>query len=381
MPEYSVNNNQKIEESTRKLRTKTAHSCLSCVDLFAGAGGFSLSAQKSGIIVKAAVEYDRSACSTYTANFIADKENPPTLYPGDIRELDPQELLNRHFQGPGHCDLVLGGPPCQGFSTHRIKNAGVDDPRNDLILKYFEFVSVLRPQVFLMENVPGILWPRHRENIEAFYKEGKKAKYRIHPPVVLDARNYGVPQRRKRVFILGIRNDLKLDMQWPPPKTHGCEVARQGNPLLLPWETAAGIFEMPLRSDDENNLHMKHSPELIARFMATPLNGGSRSQSGFKLPCHEEHNGHADVYGRIDPSQPGPTMTTACVNPSKGRFVHPTEHHGITVRHAARFQTFPDDFVFYGGLMAAGAQVGNAVPVKLGEVLLAEIKRGLERAR
>lgn len=356
---------------------KTSDCKISCVDLFAGAGGFSLAAHNVGINIKAAVEFNRSACDTYEANFIVGKDNPPTLYRGDIRELDPHSVLNAHFDGPEHCDIVLGGPPCQGFSIHRIKDAGVDDPRNDLILKYFEFVTVLRPKIFLMENVPGILWPRHRSYIEAFYAEGAKAQYRIHPPVILDARDFGVPQRRKRVFILGVRNDLDVTIQWPPMATHGDEEKRQENSRLLPWETAEKVFVKPLRLDDENNLHMNHSTDMVARFKATPLNGGSRSQSGFLLPCHEKHNGHSDVYGRIDPSQPGPTMTTACVNPSKGRFVHPVEHHGITARHAARFQTFHDQFVFKGGLMAAGSQIGNAVPIVLGEILLGAIKRAL----
>lgn len=350
---------------------------LTCVDLFAGAGGFSLAAKNLGITVKAAVEYDSKACSTYHANFIDGQASHPILYPGDIRELDPHTLLKSHFDGPGHCDIVLGGPPCQGFSTHRIKDAGVDDPRNKLILKYFEFVSVLRPKVFLMENVPGILWPRHKAYIDAFYRAGRKTKYEIYKPEILDARNFGIPQRRKRVFILGVRDDLDLNIQWPPKATHGDEKCRQENPDLLPWVPSSIVFERPLANDDENNMNMNPSEGMVARFRATPPNGGSRGESGFVLPCHKKHNGHKDVYGRIDPSQPGPTMTTACVNPSKGRFVHPTEHHGITARHAARFQTFPEKFVFKGGLVAAGCQIGNAVPVQLGEVLISEIKNAL----
>jgi DNA (cytosine-5)-methyltransferase 1 len=118
---------------------------------------------------------------------------------------------------------------------------------------------------------------------------------------------------------------------------------------------------------------MNHGPELIAAFKRTPANGGSRRDSGRVLACHVDHDGHKDVYGRIDPSKPAPTMTTACINPSKGRFVHPVLHHGITARQAARIQTFPDDYIFVGGLMAAGKQIGNAVPVALGEVLIRHI--------
>ncbi|MFT4941918.1 MAG: DNA (cytosine-5)-methyltransferase 1, partial [Paraglaciecola sp.] len=140
----------------------------------------------------------------------------------------------------------------------------------------------------------------------------------------------------------------------------------------LPWVSCASIFDRAT-SDDVNNQHMNHGQELIEAFKNTPINGGSRKDSGRVLPCHQKHNGHKDVYGRIDPYLPAPTMTTACINPSKGRFVHPTKHHGITARQAARIQTFPDDFVFHGGLIASGKQIGNAVPVHLGKVIIDHI--------
>lgn len=347
----------------------------SCVDLFAGAGGFSLAAKNIGFTVAAAIELNKHASSTYEANLI--KGNSTILYKKNILEITPAEVLNDCFSNGRECDLVLGGPPCQGFSVHRIKNAGVDDPRNKLILRYFEYVAALKPKVFLMENVPGILWLRHRKFLDAFYEEGKKAGYRLMQPVTLDTRDYGLPQRRKRVFILGIRPDIEFNTIWPPSATHGNAKAIEQNPQLHAWQTASQVFNQPLPKKDENNIHMNHTIDLIDVFKSTPLNGGSRKDSNRMLPCHKEHNGHKDVYGRIDPTQPGPTMTTACINPSKGRFVHPTEHHGITLRHAARFQTFPDWFVFKGGLIAAGEQIGNAVPVKLGEVLLRTIAEGL----
>jgi DNA (cytosine-5)-methyltransferase 1 len=126
---------------------------------------------------------------------------------------------------------------------------------------------------------------------------------------------------------------------------------------------------------------MTHGAALIEAFRNTPINGGSRKDSGRVLACHRDHDGHKDVYGRIDSRKPAPTMTTACINPSKGRFVHPSEHHGITVRQAARIQTFPEHFTFSGGLMAAGKQVGNAVPVRLGATLIKQLAPLLESAR
>lgn len=350
---------------------------LNCVDLFAGAGGFSLAARNSGYKVVAAVEMKSHACETYRHNLI-NADNNTALYENDILSIDPAEILEQNFNNDNECDVVLGGPPCQGFSVHRINNAGVGDPRNQLILRYFQFVEELRPKVFLMENVPGILWKRHKDFIDTFYEIGRAAGYTIREPIVIDARDYGVPQRRKRVFILGVREDLELDIQWPPVPTHiDPKLVSESKSKRKAWLTAAEVFQKNVAANDENNVHMNHSQRMIDVFKSTPINGGSRRDSNRVLPCHLEHNGHKDVYGRIDPSQPGPTMTTACINPSKGRFVHPTAHHGITVREAARFQTFPDKFVFKGGLIASGEQIGNAVPIKLGEVLLKAIAKGL----
>ena len=367
--------------STTADSTQTGLHPLCAVDLFAGAGGFSVAASRVGIRIVAAVEMDKHACTTYQANLIDGCDDPdaaPKLYSTDILKVSPETLRDAHFASGTSCDIVLGGPPCQGFSVHRIKNAGVDDPRNKLILSYFRFVKCLLPKVFLMENVPGLLWPRHRDFLRDFLQESRAAGYRVLGPTPLDARSYGIPQRRKRIFILGIRADVHFDETvWPPAPTHGDAKAREQDPSLDAWVSAAAVFEQSAPKDDENDRHMNHSPKLVETFKSTPLNGGSRRESGRLLPCHEGHNGHSDVYGRIDPTAPGPTMTTACINPSKGRFVHPTEPHGITVRQAARFQTFPDTFVFKGGLMAAGAQIGNAVPVQLGEVLLRAVSRGL----
>jgi DNA (cytosine-5)-methyltransferase 1 len=353
---------------------------LNCVDLFAGAGGFSLAARQAGLTLKLAIENNRHAASTYRNN-LCNAEDRPVLREGDISVMSPQQEYEQVFKSEEVCDVLLGGPPCQGFSTHRIKDAGVADKRNDLIHVYFNFVRVFRPSIFLMENVPGMLWPRHALALQRFYNEGAMAGYYVCEPVTIDARDFGVPQRRKRVFILGLRHGVTLgDLPWPPKPTHGSPAACAKNPSLEPWVDCRNAFE-PAPPGDENDVHMKHGEVLVETFKRTPPNGGSRHDSGRVLSCHKEHDGHNDVYGRINPSEPGPTMTTACINPSKGRFVHPTLHHGITVRQAARIQTFPDNYVFSGGLMAAGEQVGNAVPVTLGKFLIEHLMPVIEAAR
>lgn len=348
------------------------------VDLFAGAGGFSLAAVQAGCEIVFAVEFDKKAATTYSNNIGAKHRcKDVVVYNQDIVALSASSLAAKHFSSFG-CDLLLGGPPCQGFSTLRINDAGVGDPRNALIHEYFAFVRSLKPRAFLMENVPGMLWPRHKGYLDEFYRQARENGYLTYPPQKLDARDYGVPQRRQRVFILGLRADVATEgFEWPPAATH-CDPKWAEATGLRPWLSCATAFEnMPV--DDVNGVHMNHGSELIAAFERTPANGGSRRDSGRVLACHIDHDGHKDVYGRIDPSKPAPTMTTACINPSKGRFVHPVLHHGITARQAARIQTFPDDYVFSGGLIAAGKQIGNAVPVVFGQRLIEHIKILLDR--
>ena len=346
------------------------------VDLFSGAGGLSLAAKKAGGEIVFAIESDKYAADTYRHNFCGPLKNSGTvLYEKNILDISPTELKFKHFPSSKNCDILLGGPPCQGFSSHRINDAGVGDPRNTLIYNYFNFIEALRPRAFLMENVPGLLWPRHAEYLERFYELSTEAGYQTFAPIKIDAKDYGVPQTRKRVFVLGVQKSIDTgDISWPPKPSHASKSDANGTKK---WNSCGHVFSESLENDP-NSLHMNHSPELVEVFRNTPANGGSRKDSGRILPCHIDHDGHNDVYGRVDPNRPAPTMTTACINPSKGRFVHPTKNHGITIRQAARIQTVPDDFIFRGGLIAAGKQIGNAVPVLLGEHLIKTISKMLQ---
>lgn len=356
-----------------------AREILNCIDLFAGAGGLSLAAKLAGLRVRLAIERDTSAVATYREN-LCKGDDKPVLLEGDIAAMRPEDVQAAAFQPGEVCDLLLGGPPCQGFSTHRLNDSGVSDKRNELVNVYFAFVRQFRPRAFLMENVPGMLWPRHARHLDAIRSQAAEAGYHLYEPVVIDARDFGVPQRRKRVILLGLDKGIPRDaFTWPPRPTHACTAEGDVPASLMPWVNCAAAFR-PAPPGDINDIHMNHKADIVAAFVRTPPNGGSRIDSGRVLDCHRGHDGHSDVYGRIDPRLPAPTMTTACINPSKGRFVHPTLHHGITVRQAARIQTFPDGFVFLGGLMAAGQQVGNAVPVTLGQALIGHVAALLSEA-
>ncbi|EKO3685497.1 DNA cytosine methyltransferase [Vibrio metschnikovii] len=386
---------------------------IKAIDLFAGAGGFTCAAHDAGVDVIAAIEFDKAASDTYRKNFIEREKREILLragpVDGDINNVDPKKLRKELKLRPKELDLILGGPPCQGFSTHRIKNAGVNDPRNQLLLRYFEFVNEFKPKAFLVENVAGLLWKRHKDFLDKFIALAEGEHYVIKFKEVLNAKDYGVPQNRKRVFILGVREDInkKHDFPFPPEPTH-FSPSSKNSPKWVPassvfekvpeelyeeywikffkdkskWtydETMRNLTSLPCGSPFKNNdpcdVNMRPTPKMKRRFMATPLNG-SREDAGdeHRLKCHSgEYKGHKDVYGRIMIHLPSNTITTGCNNPSKGRFVHPWLHHGMTLRHAARLQTFPDSFDFVGSTTDMARQIGNAVPPLLGKVLISDI--------
>ncbi|GEA25243.1 DNA cytosine methyltransferase [Vibrio harveyi] len=383
------------------------------IDLFAGAGGFTLSAIDAGVDVLAAIEFDNAAANTYKKNFIERMGHNIDLRAGaeegDINNVDPVELRKSLGLKKGELDLILGGPPCQGFSTHRIKNAGVNDPRNALLLRYFEFVNEFQPKAFLVENVAGLLWKRHADYLQKFIVLAEKAGYRIDFCDALNAKDYGVPQNRKRVFIYGVNLQVKpvREKLFPPEPTH-FPIQSGKKPEWVPaakvftkvpknlyqayWKkyfekkTKYSYCEMidlldnlpsteTFDKQDRCNVHMQPTDKMLVRFKATPVNG-SREDAGeeHRLKCHSNgYKGHKDVYGRIMIHLPSNTITTGCNNPSKGRFIHPWKHHGITLREAARLQTFPDSFEFFGNATEQARQIGNAVPCLLGTVLITSI--------
>ncbi|MFT5592444.1 MAG: DNA (cytosine-5)-methyltransferase 1 [Oceanicoccus sp.] len=389
------------------------------IDLFAGAGGFSLAARDTGFKLLAAVEIDKDACETYKHNFIKNKKNKPRLYQQDIlNELTPEQLRTDLSLFTGELDLLMGGPPCQGFSSHRINSAGVDDPRNQLLLRYFEYVKELRPKVFLVENVTGMLWKRHEDYVAKFKALAKRHGYKLYGPQIINSKDYGVPQNRRRVFILGVdKKQHKGSIDWPPAKTHGPETNQ-------PFLTASTVFEKPPKKKlgelinilaeetlaqldnhskedlqkakleakkivssltfldkpiktDTCNQRMNTSDILAKRISYIKMNG-NRDQipEHLVINCHKGgYGGHKDVYGRIKLAQPSNTITTGCNNLSKGRFTHPWLNTGISIREAASLQTFPRDFVFLSNQTSQAKQVGNAVPIELGKALIKYIKK------
>ena len=345
------------------------------VDLFCGAGGLSRGLEDAGIHVLAGVENNEIAATTYRNNL------PGTLIIDDIRNVLSDIVLNTIHKTSGELFLLAGCPPCQTFSSLQKGNVE-NDYRNNLIFDYVRMAMELRPLFILMENVPGLKNGRGKAIFERATNE--LAENYILTNDVLNCADYGIPQTRKRLVLHGIRRDVyeilrNLDPEFEvslPVATHTANPT--AHPGLQQWLTSAKAFQnlppvaagAPAPAGYPN--HETHGLRdiNIQRIQYIHQHGGTRTclPENLQLPCHR--NGRAnytDVYGIIDPHQPAPTITGGCITFSKGRYGHPYQDRAITVREAARLQSFRDNFVFYGSRGQTALQVGNAVPPMLAE--------------
>jgi DNA (cytosine-5)-methyltransferase 1 len=346
--------------SISKMHSPSAPS-LSAVDLFAGAGGFSLGATKAGFDVIAAVDHWKPALRTYERNF----EHP--VLDRDLASVSPSDLRRELNLGHGELDLLIGGPPCQGFSIQRI---GKDpDDRNDLVLMFGRAVAEFAPRLFMMENVRGLLGRRGRPYLDSFVALVTEAGYEVEVHQI-DASNYGVPQARKRVFVCGVRGERPTPFQFPSP-THS-------DPVSV-WDVISDLPSPPidLTPHPEDSLHRRSRLSALnkERLRHIPPGGGFEDlPKELRVRCHRPGAakiGHRYVYGRLDPKTPAGTITARFDSFTRGKFAHPFEDRNITLREGARLQTFPDEHEFAGTQEEIAALIGNAVPPKLGDAVCA----------
>jgi len=321
----------------------------SAVDLFSGCGGLTLGLKWAGFNVIGAVESDLLAVETYLKNHPEVK-----VWHQDIITLSGKQILKALGLKRGELDLLAGCPPCQGFSRIRTKNGRkkVFDKRNDLVLECIRLLKAIFPKIFLMENVPGLAKDKR---MKIFKKVAQDLGYDINgTPLILDTENFGLPQRRKRmIFICSRVGPIILPR---PSRLQGTVKKAIG------WLPAPGQKKDPLHDYKE-----KRSSQILARIKRIPKNGGSRANLPKKhqLKCHNKTSiGFKDVYGRMAWDEVSPTITCGCINPSKGRFLHPSQNRAITLREAAILQTFPKSYFFplRRGKFATAALIGNALP-------------------
>jgi DNA (cytosine-5)-methyltransferase 1 len=331
------------------------------IDLFSGAGGMSEGLKMAHFITKFAFEIDEVAALTYKLN-----HNKTKVYTQDIRTVKTDEI-KRALKG-GNIHLLAGCPPCQGFSSIRRlnRNKPVDDERNNLINEYVRFVVDLRPYTIMLENVPGLaMSDDFHKAIDFLREKGYYIEYNV-----LNVKDYGVPQSRKRLVMVGSRLG-KISIAEPTKEI--CTVR----------DTIAKL-PSPEYSDDEVHKIYPHHIERIKNLIKQiPHNGGSLKDLGeeWQLACHKSANvGFNDVYGRLRWDSYSTTITGGCLNPSKGRFLHPEQDRCISAREAAMLQTFPVNYKFPTNVAKTkiALMIGNALPPKFCKIQADNIRNHLD---
>lgn len=338
------------------------------IDLFAGVGGLSLGFENCGFEVVLANEYDASIAEAYIRN-----RNNPRMIVNDITKLPIEEIF---LPLRGTVDLVVGGPPCQGFSQ-KGKRKSINDPRNFLFKYFVDVVAAVQPKYFVMENVPNLLTAEggffKNEIISLFSVLG----YALTSDV-LCAADYGVPQYRRRAFFIGKRTSSE-GVKFPQKVSEKVTIwdaisdlaylnSGEGTEIQEYITMAQSDYQNLMRKDSEllyNHVATNHSRTALERLRMIPPKGGKEY-----LP--EEHltkSIYSGTWCRMDADDASVTITTRFDTPSSGRFTHPFLNRAITVREAARIQSFPDSFHFFGTKTSQMKQVGNAVPPLLAQAI------------
>lgn len=356
------------------------------IDLFAGCGGMTKGFVEAGFMPVLAVEWEHAAAATYAANF------GDHVHCGDIAELRSTDVPP--------VDVVVGGPPCQGFSNLGSRDPG--DSRNKLWREYLRVVRAASPLVFVIENVDRFARSPEFALLLEEVASGSLGDYRLEW-AVLNAADYGVPQRRKRTIIIGSRAGQPA----MPPPTHS-KLPAAGT---KPWATVRDAFDgLPYRIDTtelpdsrvcllgrevggifkERDLHFTRNPRplSLARYDHVPPGGGRFDVPVDLLPnCwRNKPTGTTDVMGRMRWDRPSLTIRTEFFKPEKGQYLHPQwDQHGervnrvISHAEAARLQTFPRDYLWCGTKVEIARQIGNAVPVRLASVIAAHLRDAVLR--
>lgn len=337
------------------------------LDLFCGAGGLSCGFRSAGFNIYGGVDFDKAALNTHKENFDTNFE-----ICGDISQITNDVIKEKLV---GNIDLIIGGPPCQGFSAANRQGNEKDDMRNKLFYEYLRFVELIKPKVFLIENVKEILtkdngYAKNRI-LEITSKLGYTVNYKI-----LVASDYGVPQNRRRAFFVGIRNDLnsKFDFEKMVKVKEKVTVYDAIGDIQYPSKKIENDFLMYAKDSKElfNHDISSHSKSVVERIKHVPQ-GGNWKNVPEDLWDTKRENRHSSAYRRLDFKEPSITIDTGHMN-----YFHPVENRTPTVRESARLQSFPDSFRFYGNRSEQLRQVGNAVPPLLGKALATKILKYLE---
>lgn len=342
---------------------------LTAVDIFSGAGGMSVGASMVGIEVSVAIEYDKHAVASFKAN------HPNTeVIEKDIRKVN----LPKKYKNPF---ILFGGPPCQGFSTSNTKTRNVENANNSLFHEYIRQIKDLTPEWFVFENVEGITSFEKGTVVSRLEKEFEKLGYKTKWDV-LTASDYGVPQNRNRFFMIGNRMEIEFTF----PKKHKTVItvkeAIKDLPKLNNGDSHELLNYRKVKTNPYIDLMRGNSKKAPQNFVSRNRDYVIERYSHIKpgqnwkaIPAElmtnytDTSNCHSGIYKRLDPKSP----SVVIANYRKNMLIHPFENRGLSVREAARIQSFPDNFVFKGNLSFQQQQIGNAVPPLLAKAVFQQI--------
>jgi DNA (cytosine-5)-methyltransferase 1 len=341
------------------------------IDLFAGAGGLSLGLSQAGFDMKIGIEMDK-----YSAETLQKNHKDMKVEPKDITTITKKEQIIQILDSAdvkiNEIDLIAGGPPCQGFSNSNRNTRSITNPKNELYKDYFRFVKFIQPETFLFENVAGLRTLNDGAVLRSIIKLGKLYKYKIQERTV-NACSYGVPQNRSRIFIIGTKEKADDFFEIDSPTSVSTKQAINDLPKLengntvdeMPFSKYTGLsnYQLIMRenngSNSHNNLVTMNSPLILKRYEHI-----GQGENWSKIPKKMMHNYsnlnncHSGIYYRLKWNEPSIVIS----NYRKNMLIHPEENRGLSVREAARLQSFPDDYKFYGPLGYQQQQVANAVP-------------------
>ena len=348
---------------------------MQAIDLFSGAGGMSLGAIACGIDIKYAVEIESNAAKTYIRN-----HPNTTMLAIDIKQVtsDMFSQLNRN-----ESIIIFGGPPCQGFSTSNQKNRNIDNDKNWLFKEYFRLVREIKPQWVVFENVRGIVETEKGFFLSKIIENFTSFGY-VTSTFILNAAHYGVPQNRNRLFIIASLEGYQID---PPPATVQKPItvkeAISDLPKVINGHNlskerysfhAKSQYAKEMRGNlknCENNIVTRNSDHIIERYKHIPQGGNWENIPSELMKNYTDVSRcHTGIYRRLKNDEPSVVIG----NYRKNMLIHPVEDRGLSVREAARLQSFPDNFVFEGTLGSQQQQVGNAVPPLLARAIFEAIK-------
>lgn len=341
-------------------------------DLFCGCGGMSLGFERAGFRSVGGIDSNEDATATYARNIGVE---PIT---GDVTEYSAADLLDEFGVERGELDVLISCAPCQGFSQHRNKHDVEHDERNTLVSLSAELAVEMEPEFLVMENVPELVRGAKENYWDRTYEILKRAGYLVEYDV-LNAADYGVPQRRNRAIVVARKDGRVVDLPAPTVERH--RTVRDAIGHLPPVEAGE------THPDDPMHKAPNHTSRIVEMLDLIPEDGGSwmdipePHQAEYWLDSMKKRaekgdmGSFCDTYGRMHWDRPAGTVTRKSSTPSCGRYVHPEQNRNVTVREAALLQSFPEDWTFEGPFISRYEQNGNAVPPRLAAAVAEEVRR------